>query len=84
MADDTQYEPQHPERDLGTEDVFAADNISDVLYPRHKMSVGPDGHAADVSKQDPLPVSSELLVQLLDTLKQIERHLAFLADRENE
>lgn len=38
--------------------TFAADEIADVLYPRVKLVVGPDGAAnGDVSATTPLPVA---------------------------
>lgn len=41
-------------------DVFAADDIGGIKYPRSKMSFGVDGAATDVSATDPLPVTGPL------------------------
>lgn len=38
--------------------TFAADDISGVLYPRVKLSVGADGNATDASITAPLPTAS--------------------------
>jgi hypothetical protein len=40
--------------------VFAADDISSVFYPRVKPSWGADGTAADVSVAAPLPVQASV------------------------
>lgn len=41
----------------GTGAVFAADDISGVLYPRTKVAFGADGAATDVSTAAPFPVT---------------------------
>lgn len=37
--------------------ILAADDVGGVLYPRTKVSFGADGAAADVTTQNPLPVT---------------------------
>ena len=40
-----------------TGDVFAADDVAGVKYPRSKIAFGVDGAAVDVSSASPLPVA---------------------------
>lgn len=41
--------------------IFAADDIGGILYPRQKLTVGPDGvNNGDVGVDNPLPVAGAL------------------------
>ena len=63
MADNVAYTP-------GSGAIIAADEIGGVLHQRVKISVGPDGAAADLSTTTPMPTQEQgELVEAIEALR---------------
>lgn len=53
----------------------ATDNVNGIHYPVYKFAIGPDGSATLIDSDNPIPVESTDLIDLLREIRDVNKEI---------